>query len=167
MTTSTENSDCEHVFVGFVAARPEEVAPAAHWWICEGAVDWMAGLMPGPDRHDEALTHYWTAWVKGSRTSKRSGLPYPDDNGVTEIIRLSFKHSHRNSLGQDTSCFCPFEWTIPSFSFTGLAYSKKKKKLNYRLLAAWHTATHSFFSRLILAGSCLPESMVEIKAWQE
>lgn len=69
MTTSIENSDCVHVFVGFVAAKPDEVSPAAHWWISRGVLDWISGLMPGPDRHDEALNpkqlraHDWLTLV--------------------------------------------------------------------------------------------------------
>lgn len=109
----------------------------------EGALDWISGLMPGPDRHDEALTHYRTACFKESKTTKRSWLAHPDDNRVTEIICLSFKHSHRISLGQDTSCFCPFEWTLSaSLSLCWLM----PKKRNYRLCVAWHTSAHSFFS---------------------
>lgn len=127
MTTSAENSDYEHVFVGFVAAWPEEVTPAAGWWISEGALDWISGLMPGPDRHDEALTHSGQHALKHPKQVRDHDWFTPDDNWVTEIIRLSFKHSRRSSLGQDTSCFCPFEWTLPpSLSLCWLMPKKTK-----------------------------------------
>lgn len=126
VTTSTENSDYDYVFVVFVAAWPGDVTPAAPWWISEGTLDWISRLMPGPDRHDEALTHYRTACFKASKTGKRSWLVYRDDNR-TEIIRLSFMHSRRSSLGQDTSCFLSLWVNFASLSFTLLANAKKTK----------------------------------------